>query len=189
MNERWNDEKACWFVLRCQTKREHIASKILSEVEGVETFCPRIKFKKATRRGKIWWVEPLFPGYLLAKFFYPESYRQVTSSHGVSTVVSFGERVPHLSDALVEELRALTQTHSDDEEVIEFTPTVAAGDEIEISEGPFRGFTGVVEEPLPGKERVKVLIDFLGEEQLVDVDLFSLLLPKRPTPKDELKKG
>ena len=36
MNKRWNDEESCWFVLRAQTKREHIAAKILSDVEGVE---------------------------------------------------------------------------------------------------------------------------------------------------------
>jgi hypothetical protein len=29
---------------------------------------------------------------------------------------------------------------------------------------------------------VKVLIDFLGQPHAVDVDLFSILLPRRPNP-------
>lgn len=184
MNERWNDEEECWFVLRCQTKREHIAAKILKDMEGVEPFCPRIKFKKATRRGKIWWVEPLFPGYLFAKFHYPENFRQVTASHGVSQVVSFGGRIPHLSDEIIDEIQRQVSEEADEDSVIEFTPTVGAGDEVEIADGPFAGVTGVVEEPIPGKERVKILIELLGQEQILDVDLFSLLLPKRPAPKN-----
>jgi hypothetical protein len=31
-------------------------------------------------------------------------------------------------------------------------------------------------------ERVKILLEFLGSQQAVDVDLFSLLLPRRPLP-------
>ena len=181
MSERWNDEEPYWFVLKSQTKREHIAAKILSDNEGVEVFCPRIRFKKATRRGKIWWVEPLFPGYFFAKFLYPEYYRQVAGSHGVSKIVNFAGHIPHLRDDVVDSLREQARAHSEDE-VIEFTPTVAVGDEVELSEGPFQGVKGVVEEPLSAQDRVKILIEFLGQEQVVEVDLFSLLLPKRPKP-------
>jgi hypothetical protein len=31
-------------------------------------------------------------------------------------------------------------------------------------------------------ERVKILLEFLGQPQAVDIDLFSLLLPRRPSP-------
>ena len=51
-----------WFCVRCQTKREHIAAGHLRELLGVEVFCPRLRYRKATRRGKIWWMEPMFPG-------------------------------------------------------------------------------------------------------------------------------
>jgi len=163
------------------SKREHIAAKILSDNEWVEVFCPRIRFKKATRRGKIWWVEPLFPGYFFAKFLYPEHYRQVTSSHGVSQIVNFAGQIPHIRDGAIDSLREFAREQSEDE-VIEFKPTVDEGDEVEISEGPFQGVKGVVTEPLPAQERVKILIEFLGQEQVVEVDLFSLLLPKRPRP-------
>ena len=57
-----------WYVLRTQLKRERLAAANLRQLEGVETFLPRLRYQKTTRRGRIWWVEPLFPGYLLAKF-------------------------------------------------------------------------------------------------------------------------
>ena len=39
-----------------------------------------------------------------------------------------------------------------------------------------------VVEVLPARERVKVLLEFLGREQVIEVDLFSLLLPRKPLP-------
>jgi len=57
-----------WYCVRTQTKREHLAAKSLKQLEGVEAFCPRLKYRKATRRGKIWWIEAMFPGYIFAFF-------------------------------------------------------------------------------------------------------------------------
>ena len=79
-----------WFCVRTQTKREHIAAEHLKELEGIEVFCPRLRYRKATRRGKVWWIEPLFPGYLLAKFKLAEMERAVTFCQGVRGLVRFG---------------------------------------------------------------------------------------------------
>ena len=179
---RWNDESPEWFVLRSQTKREHIAAKILGDIEGVEVFCPRIRYKKATRRGKIWWVEPLFPSYLLAKFHYPTLSRQVTASHGIINIVNFGGQTISLKEEVVTQIRALVQDHSTEEDIIEFKPSISVGDEVEVADGAFKGVTGTITEPLSAQERVKVLIDLLGQPQIIEVDLYSLLLPQRPQP-------
>jgi hypothetical protein len=41
---------------------------------------------------------------------------------------------------------------------------------------------GVVVAIAPAAERVKILMDFLGQPHAVDMDLFSILLPRRPIP-------
>jgi len=41
---------------------------------------------------------------------------------------------------------------------------------------------GTVLAVAPAAERVKVLLDFLGQPQAVDLDLFSILLPRKPLP-------
>jgi len=41
---------------------------------------------------------------------------------------------------------------------------------------------GMIIEVLPIAERVKVLLEFLGQTHAVDVDIFTLLLPRRPLP-------
>lgn len=178
------DEESHWYCIKTQPKREHIAAEHLRELEGVEVFCPRLRYKKATRRGKIWWVEALFPGYIMGRFVLHDSERLVTYSQGVRGLVRFGKDVPPIPDAFVEILRS--EMHARDEEIDAETLTVApridVGEEVEVASGPLGGFQGQVVSVLPGKDRVKVLLDFLGQPQVVEVDLFSLLLPRRPLP-------
>ncbi|MGD7652630.1 MAG: transcription termination/antitermination protein NusG [Verrucomicrobiales bacterium] len=172
-----------WFCVKAQTKREHIAANHLRELEGVEVFCPRLRYRKATRRGKIWWVEPLFPGYLLAKFCRYEMERAVTYSQGVRGLVRFGTEVPPIPESFVNALRQEVKSRSEtDDETYSVTPTIEAGDEVEIAHGPLQGMKGTIVSVAPAHERIKVLLDFLGSEHPVDVDLFSILLPRRPVP-------
>lgn len=172
-----------WFCVRTQTKREHIAAGHLREIEGVEVFCPRLKYRKATRRGKIWWVEPLFPGYLLARFNIAEMERAVTFCQGIRGLVRFGSEIPSVPDSFVESLRQEVRSRSDeDDELFAVSPIIEAGDEVEIAHGPLQGMRGTIVSVAPAAERVKVLLEFLGQPQAVDVDLFSILLPRRPIP-------
>jgi transcription antitermination factor NusG len=53
---------------------------------------------------------------------------------------------------------------------------------VEVATGPFRGMKGVIRSVVPATERVKVLLEFLGQVQPVDLDLFSILTPSKPIP-------
>ena len=172
-----------WFCVRAQTKREHIAAVHLREIEGVEVFCPRLRYRKATRRGKIWWVEPLFPGYLLARFKLLEMERAVTFCQGVRGLVRFGTIVPAVAESFVESLRQEIRNRSgDNDELFSVSPVIEIGDEVEIAHGPLQGMRGTVVSVAPAAERVKILLEFLGQPHAVNVDLFSILLPRRPIP-------
>lgn len=172
-----------WFCVRTQTKREHIAAGHLRELEAVEVFCPRIRYRKATRRGKVWWIEPLFPGYLLAKFNLAEMERAVTFCQGVRGLVRFGTEIPSVPASFVESLRDEVRNRSQDsEELFSVNPVVQIGDEVEVAHGPLQGMRGTIVSVAPAAERVKILLDFLGQPQAVDIDLFSILLPRRPLP-------
>lgn len=172
-----------WYCVRTQTKREHIAAGHLRELDGVEAFCPRLRYRKATRRGKIWWMEPLFPGYLLAKFSLAEMERAVTFCQGVRGLVRFGPQIPPVPECFVDSLRQEIKNRSDgDEELFSVSPVIEIGDEVEIAHGPLQGMRGTIVSVAPAGERVKILLDFLGQPQAVDVDLFSLLLPRHPIP-------
>lgn len=179
-----DNEGLAWYCLRTQMKREHLAAASLRQLENVEVVCPRLRYKKVTRRGKIWWVEPLFPGYLLVRFDLWELERAVSYAKGVSHLLRFGERVPTVPDQFVEELKQelAKQEVEDGKELITLQPIAEPGDEVELAHGPLQGMTGRVIEVRPAEERVRIFVEFLGNEQPVDVDLYSLLLPRRPTP-------
>jgi len=176
-------EKAAWYCLRTQIKREHVAAASLKELGGIEVVCPRLRYRKVTRRGKIWWVEPLFPGYLLARFVLVERERAVSYAKGVSRILRFGERIPTVPSRFVADLQAELARAQEGEELITLQPAVEPGDEVELAGGPLRGMTGTVIEVRPAAERVRIFVEFLGQDQPIDVDLYALLLPRKPLPK------
>jgi transcription antitermination factor NusG len=121
-------DKHRWFCVRTQTKREHIAAKHLRELEGVEVFCPRMRYRRATRRGKVWWLEPHFPGYLLAKFDRDEMERAVTFCQGVRGLVRFGTEIPDIPDATVRNLIRQVREQAGgegEEEMITIAPSIS----------------------------------------------------------------
>ncbi len=181
------DKVPAWYCVRTQTKREHLAAKSLRQLDGVEVFCPRMRYKKATRRGKVWWVEAMFPGYIFARFIFSEMERAVIHTHGVMMLLKFGTRVPAIADEFIEDLHTLIQTQeSEDDEMLTLQPVVKLGDKLEFANGAMQGMEGEVVEVLPGSERVVMLIDFLGGTQRVETDIYSLLLPEKPIPNSEV---
>ena len=156
---------ALWFCLKSQPKHEHIAAAHLRQTSAVEVFLPRIRFKRATRQGTVWVTEALFPGYLFARFDWQDSLRVVQHSRGVRGVVHFGERWPAIPEEIIRELQqavgeAGLRTIPD-----QFLP----GDEVEITEGAMRGLRAVVTRVLPGRERIAVLMEFLGRQTMIEL--------------------
>jgi len=180
-----NDAPA-WYCVRTQTKREHLAARSLKQLEGIESFCPRLRYRKATRRGNVWWVEAMFPGYIFAFFSRKESERLVVHTPGVMKLLKFGDYVPEIQATFIAELvRQMHEQDDEDDDTLTLQPTVKEGDEVEIAHGAMQGLQGKVIEVLPSSERVKLLIEFLGSDHVVDADLFSLLLPNKPIPEQD----
>jgi transcriptional antiterminator RfaH len=178
-----------WYGVRTQTKREHIAARHLRELGEIEVLCPRIRYRKATRRGKVWWVEPMFPGYVLARFRFNEMERAVSFCQGVRGLVRFGGEVPCIPARFIDSIRRelnpcpFSDNTPHTHECITLAPNVQTGDEVEIAHGPLQGMCGTIITIIPASERVKILLEFLGRPNLIEIDLFSLLLPRKPIPK------
>jgi transcriptional antiterminator RfaH len=178
------EEQRQWYVVRTQTKRERLAAEHLRGLEEIEVFCPMLRYRKATRRGKIWWEEALFPSYVLACFHMTEQQRAVSFCQGVRGFVKFGSVIPSVPQWFIDEMKLTWQEHAEND-VLTVKPRFEKGDEVELAHGPLQGLKGSVVEVLPGIERVKVLLEFLGQQQMIDIDLFTLLLPRRPLPDEE----
>ena len=113
----------------------------------------------------MWFVEAMFPGYLFAKFVYSTQYRAVESSHGVRGIVRFGERLATLPTNTVIAL----QSKAGAEEVVTVDSSLKIGQPVQLIEGPFQGLEVVVTQLLPAKERIRVLLEFLGRSLEMEI--------------------
>jgi transcriptional antiterminator RfaH len=147
-----------WFCLRTEPKHEHIAAATLRRQLNVTCFSPRVRFPKATRRGRVWFIEAMFPGYLFARFTYPLLHRRIEHSPGIRGIVHFGDYVATLDPQTM----AALQEKTGEDEIITLDPEIKVGQSVKIAEGPFQGLEVVVTRLLPARERVKVLLEFLG---------------------------
>src|SRR4051812_21342075 len=124
-------DQPLWFCLKTQPKREHLAAATLRAITGLPVLSPRIRFRKATRRGPVWFVEAMFPGYIFAQFHYSGQHRHVQSVPGIVRVVGFGDRVGVIDERTIENVRAA----AGDEEVVVYSPEFQIGDSVQIAEG------------------------------------------------------
>jgi transcriptional antiterminator RfaH len=113
----------------------------------------------------------MFPGYLFASFELAEMHRQVRYAHGVSGIVRFADRYPTIEEGTLAQLR----DHTGGEEIKELRYDLSQGDHVKIVGGAFIGLQAVVTQVLPAKERVKVLMDFLGRQTEAEVNYSTVL--------------
>jgi transcriptional antiterminator RfaH len=163
--------EAGWYCVQSQPKHERIATMHLRMLEGVVVFFPRIRFKRRTLRGFVWVTEAMFPSYLFAHFELAEKHRKVRYAPGVSGIVRFGDRYPTIEDRALASLRDLTGVA----EVRELSHELSQGDQVKIVGGVFVGLEAVVTRVLPAKQRIRVLMDFLGRKMEAEVEHSSVL--------------
>jgi transcriptional antiterminator RfaH len=113
----------------------------------------------------------MFPGYLFARFALAEAHSAVRYAHGVSGLVRFGDRYPTVEDEIVIYL----QEHTGATEIKEVAYAISPGDQVKVAEGAFAGLEAVVTQVLPAKQRIKVLIEFLGRRMEAEVEHRSVL--------------
>ena len=164
-----------WYCLRTRRKQEHVAAAHIRILGDVAVFCPRIRFRRPTKGGAIWVTEALFPGYFFARFSLREMLPLVRSAHGVSSVVRFGEWYPEIADSIIEELRVETE----DRVLGESVPPFAPGDRVRLIGGALAGLEAVVTHVLPGNERVRLLLEFLGRETVAEAQAEHVVLGEK----------
>ena len=153
-----------WFCVRTRPKSEHIAAERLLLLPGVEIYCPRIRYRRSTRRGQAWCIEAMFPGYIFARFNLTHDLKAIRYTTSVTGVVHFGSQYAEVPDEVVEGLR--TQLGGD---CRVFDEPLAVGSATRVTVGPLKGLDVVIREILPGRERVRVLLDFLGRAMETEI--------------------
>ncbi len=136
----------------------------------MEVFHPRLRLERATRRGVVRVVEPLFPCYLFVRCSLGDRLDEIRYVAGVSSLVHFGQKIPVVPDQVIDELRQCFEA----EEPMSVEDRLYPGAEVSVAEGAFLGFSGIVVRLMPARQRVQILLEFLGRTTIAEVDRKSL---------------
>jgi transcriptional antiterminator RfaH len=169
------DCQSAWYCARTKLKHEHIAAANVGQRLGLEVFHPRLRLERATRRGVVRVVEPLFPCYIFIRCMLENYFDEIKHVAGISSLVHFGQRIPSVPDSAIVELKQCFES----EEPMVVEDGVLPGTEVKIAAGAFMGFSGRVLRTLSTGRRVQILLDFLGRTTLAEVEKKLLIIENR----------
>ncbi len=154
-----------WFVVNTKPKNEdRAATNLISG--GIEALSPKLKLKKFRNNRFVYVIEPMFPGYIFARFHPVDDFRLVKYARGVKTIVHFGEKIVPIHEELIDFIKSRLENGI---ATIEKKP-ILKGEKIIIKEGPFKGLTGIFEREMEGKERVAILLDAVQFAATMEID-------------------
>lgn len=167
-------EPLAWYCARTKPKHEHIAAANVRKRLNLEVFHPQLRIERATRRGVVRVIEPLFPGYIFVRCAIEEKLNEIQRTNGISSLVHFGNRIPTVEDSVIGELQECFEAESP----MALNDCLAPGDEVLVGDGAFAGMRAFVLRVMPARQRVQVLLDILGGPTPVEVDRGSVVLER-----------
>lgn len=168
-----------WFAVHTIAGHENKVRDVLTrraQVEGLwqrdiyEVLIPTER-ELTTRAGKrVERDRKVFPGYILVQMaMTDEAYKLVKSTSGVTGFVQSGNKPVPLEEYEVR--RIMTNLESSKE-----VPKVSwnKDENVRVIEGPFSDFVGRIEEVIPDKEKLKVMINIFGRDTPVELEFSSV---------------
>lgn len=156
-----------WYALRSKPRKEDVLYRQVLN-RGFEAYYPRMKVQPVNPRSRK--VRPYFPGYMFV--------RADIETVGLSTfqwmphaagLVVFGDEPAPVPENLIAAIRQrVDEINAAGGELFD---GLRQGDKVLISEGPFAGYEGIFDTRLPGSERVRILLQLLGDKRIVPVEL------------------
>ncbi len=171
-----------WFVLRVASNKESSVRETLLrkvEIEGMQHLIGRIlvptEKTKVIKGGKQKVTETkLYPGYVFVEMRLEEDGRipqdvffLVKETTGVGDFVGTAGRPVPMAQHEVEKM-LLDSKKPEDEPVIRLS--FEKGEAVTIKEGPFEGYEGEVDELLPEKGLVRVLVTIFGRQAPIELE-------------------
>src|SRR5512135_1845855 len=160
-----SEDPSCWFVAHTRSRQEKVLARHLESLQ-VPFYLPSAEHVRRREGRRLVSYLPLFPGYVFLRGAAPER-ALVMRSHVVVRLLD-----PPDPLALQEELSQLRRLQLSGAELVP-GPTFAVGDAVRVTEGPFRGYRGVVLR-MQGRLRLVVSISMLRQSVVVELDRSSL---------------
>jgi transcriptional antiterminator RfaH len=151
-----------WYVLQTKPSGEYCANKNL-QMQGYKAYLPEYRREVIKQGGKKVKIEPLFPRYIFVWLSKLESdWRPLRSTKGVSRIVEFGSGPVSVDENIVKCLDLCENNNIQSR----FKP----GDQVLITNGPFRNIRAIYDAP-DGECRAVLLLNILSEKRKLSFGL------------------
>jgi transcriptional antiterminator RfaH len=162
-----------WYAVSTKPHQEKQAESHIMQC-GIECFLPLLKESKIIRRIPKRVIEPLFPGYLFARFDLDRHYRAVSYARGVRKVVEFGSGPVELDATMIDAIKE--RVH--DGYVTPHSERLKMGQIVHVNGGPLRGLEAVFMREMTDRSRVLLLLNTMGLHAKLMMDIDQVSLPQ-----------
>jgi transcriptional antiterminator NusG len=172
------DDQLKWYVVRAVSgKEKKVKQYIDSEISRLglservpQVLIPMEKYYQMKEGKKIAKERNFYPGYVLVEAQLDGELEHVIK--GVNSVIGFlgdknGTPVP-MRQAEVNRILGKVDEMSQQSEVMSVSYFV--GENIKVMDGPFNGFTGVIEEVNEEKKKLKVMVKIFGRKTPLELN-------------------
>ena len=176
-----------WYVLRVASNKEEQVAEALSrkvKIEGLENKIGRILVPTERRpsprgRGDKKYVErKMYPGYVFIEMELEEDgtigekpWFLIRETTGVGDFIGSGGKPSVMRQSDVDKMLMQVVKAQDGAPIaVEF----AKGDQVKIKEGAFENFEGAVDEVLPDKGLVRVMVTIFGRATPVELEYWQI---------------
>jgi len=150
-----------WYAIHTHARQEQRAESNLL-AWNVEAFTPRClgRRRQEFRPRPSFFVKPLFPGYIFARFNAPTMLHKVRFTRGVRGVISVGDEPAPIEDEMI----SIIKSKMGKDGLVRLEDDFREGDEVLVRGGHFSGFVGVFERKLRDSERVMILLKTISSQ-------------------------
>jgi len=152
-----------WRVVQTRSRSEKKVAGWFDRL-GIEYYLPLQKRKKQWSDRVKTVEEPLFSGYIFARFGESDRYSLLCTA-GVVRIVSFGGTYAEMPE---EQIKALRQMDYLDSDVIVVEAGLITGQDVMISSGPFKGLEGKLLRH-DGKGKLLIEITAIGKGVVIEL--------------------
>lgn len=172
-----------WYVLRTVGgKEKKVKEYIESEISNLgltdyvsQVLIPTEKVYQVRNGKKISKERIFYPGYVLIEAALvgeiPHILRNVTNVIGFLGDTKGGDAVPLRMSEVNRILGKVDELASKEEEI---TIPYFVGEAVKVIDGPFNGFTGVIEEVNPEKKKLKVMVKIFGRKTPLELSFMQV---------------
>jgi transcriptional antiterminator NusG len=170
-----------WYILHVRTGQEEKIRKLLeNRINGdkkriTQIIIPKEEVAEVEKGEKKLKSRRFWPGYMLIEIDDEADneivWHKIRTTPGILKFLGAGEKPVSLKEEEINKLlKEIEDRRSKPSPKVEFK----VGDRIEIIDGPFVNFTGVIEEVYPDRERVKVSVSIFGRSTSLELNFWQV---------------